>query len=54
LRSVTKIGSGAFFQYYPYFTDIYYAGSAEEWSEIEIGYNNSVFLDTKVHYNKKP
>ncbi len=53
-KSVTKIGNEAFFQYYRYFTDIYYAGSAEEWSEIEIGYNNSAFLETKIRYNKKP
>lgn len=33
------------------FTEIYYTGSAEQWSEIEVGSNNIAFENTYVNYN---
>ena len=50
-RSVTKIGEYCFNGWYP--TAIYYEGSEEEWSLIEIGANNSTLTrdPTIIHYN---
>ncbi len=31
-------------------TDVYYAGSAEDWSKIEIGYENECLTDANIHY----
>ncbi len=47
--SVTKIMSGAFFACNS-ITDVYYGGTEEQWSSIEIEDNNDPLLNATIHY----
>jgi len=50
-NSVTSIGSGAFY-YCSSLQDVYYAGSAAQWSNISIDSENEDLLNATVHYGK--
>lgn len=48
--SVSSIGSGAF-QYCYELTDVYYAGTREQWSKVRLGAENSCLQNAAIHYN---
>ena len=48
--SVTSIGDYAFFIEGSSLTDVYYGGSAEDWSEIEIGEWNDGLRAVDIHF----
>jgi len=48
-ESVTQIGDYAF-SWSEYLTDVYYAGTREQWKQISIGEDNSYLLNAHIHY----
>ena len=48
--SVTVIGSKAFYNCKS-LTDVYYAGSEEQWDQINIGTGNSLLFEATIHFN---
>ena len=49
--SLIQIGASAFDHYDSKLTDIYYAGSEEQWSQITIGEYNEDLENITIHYN---
>ena len=52
-NGVTSIGYGAF-SICSSLTDVYYTGTAKEWTNISIGYDNSKLENAIIHYNYVP
>lgn len=52
-KSLVTIGEGAFYGC-DALTDIYYIGTAEEWTKISIGSDNSDLTKSYIHYNYVP
>lgn len=51
--SLIAIASGAF-NNCPALTDVYFAGTEEEWNRISISNNNSYLINATIHYNYVP
>ena len=51
--SVTSIGERAFSDCYS-LTDVYYAGTKEEWAKISIDHGNTCLIGAIIHYNYVP
>lgn len=49
-KSVTSIGWGAFDIYDAVLSDVYYAGTQNEWKNIKIEEANDVLMGAKIHY----
>lgn len=50
-KSVASIGDSIFDGVSVNLTDVYYAGSEEEWNNISIGSNNDNLLNATIHFN---
>ena len=51
--SVTTISDGAF-QYCDALADVYYGGSAEDWTKVSIASGNDSVSNATIHYNSQP
>ena len=50
-NSIKNIGGNAFSSYFSSLTSIYYSGTEESWSEINIGSSNDNLTNANIIYN---